>query len=114
MFRRFSWILAFIALSSCTTSKGGYTKASEVERRLIGMTDTEVVSVLGAPENEVQLSRGRSWTYRDEVKTLSGGECRISVTLQGGKVVAATVNHNDLSPVSFPLGACQKILRNLD
>jgi hypothetical protein len=54
-----------------------------------------------------------SWRYESEVGGLTGGECTLSLVLEGGKVVKAKLSANDLSWISFPLGSCTKIIQTL-
>ena len=48
-------ILAALVVSGCASNVGGYTSASSVEARLIGLNETQIIQMLGAPENEVIL-----------------------------------------------------------
>jgi hypothetical protein len=103
-----------ITLTGCATNVGGYTNSSAVEERLVGMSELQISQILGAPANEVMLSDRKAWTFIDELKGLTGGSCRVSVTIKDEKVVSAVVNASDYSFVSYPLGSCRNILRRLD
>jgi outer membrane protein assembly factor BamE (lipoprotein component of BamABCDE complex) len=49
---------------SCSTNKGGYTNADEVSNRLVGMTISELVSIMGAPTNSIDLVKvGKRITF---------------------------------------------------
>ena len=102
-------------LLGCATNKGGYKEESSVERKLMQLSDVEVVSKLGAPTEKMQVNKStKVWTYRSDDDFINGGKCTISVTIQGKKVIAASVNSQDRSWVSFPLGACASIIGNLE
>lgn len=105
--------LIVLALCGCASNAGGYTDATQVEQRLVGMSEAQVIQTLGAPENQVILSDRKAWTYSDEIKALTGGSCRVSLTIKDGFVESAIVNAADLSWASFPLGSCRNILRHL-
>ncbi len=108
-------VLSILFVSACATNKGGYTDTSDVERRLRGMTEAEVVAKMGAPTESVKLSDGSfSWSYRDEIGGLTGGECTINLVLKDAVVTAATVYARDRSFVSFPLGSCKNLIGNLN
>lgn len=115
MFRAFLLILATFILVGCATNEGGYKNASLVEQKLMQLSDVEVVSNLGAPTETLDLDGStKVWTYRSEDDFINGGKCTISVTIQEKRVIAATVNSQDRSWVSFPLGACSPVIGNLD
>lgn len=104
-----------IVISSCASNRGGYTKSSDVERRLNQLTEADVATKLGAPTDKAKLDDGGSvWTYRDKSEGLTGGECTVSLVIKQGHVVSSTVTARDRSWVSFPLGSCENILSNLD
>ncbi len=112
------FVLAWLGygLVSCATNEGGYRTPNAVESRLLGMTELEIVTQLGAPTDQINLSDGtKAWTYRSGADDydLTAGRCAVSLTLQNGKVIAAKVNARDRSWISFPMGACSSIIGRL-
>ena len=104
-----------IIVSGCATNQGGYTKSVDVINRLKQMSEAEVAMLLGAPTEDVELSDGsKTWTYRDDAKGITGGECTVSVMLKNSQVVNAMVAARDISWISYPLGSCRNILANLN
>lgn len=107
-------LVAALALSACSTNKGGYKTEEAVEARIMGMTKEEVLIDLGPPDERVDLGNGKeSHRYKSAVGGLTGGECTLSIVFQGEKPTRATLSANDRSWVSFPLGSCTKILQTL-
>lgn len=107
-------VLSIFFVSACATNSGGYTNTSDLERRLRGMSEAEIVAKMGAPTETVQLSDGgSSWSYRDDIGGITGGECTINLVLKDAVVTAATVYARDNSFVSFPLGSCKNLIGNL-
>jgi hypothetical protein len=43
------------------------------------------------PENEVMLTGRKAWTYSDRIESITGGDCRISLTIKEEKVETAIV-----------------------
>ena len=110
-----SIILAALFFSACATNKGGYKNEDQIVNRLVGMTVTELVQKLGSPTETMDLGdAGRSLSYRGTTEGLTGGECRISVIVQGGVVTSANIYSKDRSWVSFPMGGCESVIKNLD
>lgn len=100
---------------ACSTNKGGYTSADKVSERFMGMTINEVVKLLGAPTESIDLGdAGRSITYDANTGGITGGSCRISLMVQGGVVTSANVFSSDRSFVSFPMGGCEALIKDLD
>lgn len=111
--KQYLFILLGITLIGCASNPGGYKVEKEAENKLMSMSEEEVAMSLGAPTEKVKLSNGAmAWTYRDEAKGLTGGQCTISLMLKNGKVLKASVTANDRSWVSFPLGSCVNLLGN--
>jgi hypothetical protein len=112
---RIPFVAALIAVTigGCASNAGGYKDPRAVEARLTGMSEAEVVQTLGAPQNEVALPDRKTWTYSDDLRALNGGSCRVSLTLQNGRVQSAIVNASDYSWVAYPLGSCRNILGHL-
>jgi len=107
-------IVSLGLLTGCSTNQGGYTKSADVERRLMQLSDVELVNKLGAPTDELQVNaNSKVWTYRSDDDFINGGKCTVSVTVTGGEIVSASVNSQDRSWISFPLGACASIIGNL-
>ena len=106
---------AIFTLNGCiATNDGGYRHSSEVEARLMQMSETEVASLLGAPTSEATLSNGtKVWTYRSEDETITGGMCTVTVVLSNGRATEVTVLSRDRSPISAPLGGCQQVLQHV-
>jgi hypothetical protein len=103
------------ALVGCSTNKGGYTTADQVSDRLVGKTVSDIVKVLGAPTDSIDLGNaGRSITYRATTDGVTGGSCRISLLVQGGVVTSANVFSSDRSFISFPMGGCEALVKQLD
>lgn len=50
---RVNAVLSIFFVSACATNKGGYTDTSDVERRLRGMSEAEIVTKMGAPTEPV-------------------------------------------------------------
>ena len=107
-------VLVALLVGGCASNVGGYTSALSVEKRLIGLSETQVIQMLGAPENEVMLTGRKAWTHSDRIESITGGDCRISLTIKEEKVETAIVNASDYSFVSYPLGSCRNILRRLN
>jgi len=106
-------ILLSLTMIGCASNPGGYKSEESVERKLMSLTEQEVVLNLGAPSKQVTTSSGAvAWTYRDEANGLTGGKCTISLVIKKGKVLSASVTAKDRSWVSFPLGSCENILGN--
>ena len=108
------WLLLgiFLFTSSCATNPGGYTNEQQISNRLVGMSKEEVVSSLGAPTQTAQAGGAESWTYIGYSGGLTGGECRITITLLKDRVANAVVNADDRSWVAAPLGSCKNLLKN--
>ena len=103
------------ALTGCSTNKGGYTNADQVSEKLVGKTVSNLVRILGAPTESIDLGEaGRSITYRAITEGLTGGSCRISLMVQGGVVTSTNVFSSDRSFVSFPMGGCESLIKQLD
>ena len=99
--------IVMIFVVGCATNKQGYKTEEAVENQLIGMTKTEVLIDLGPPHKKAVIDESiESWRYQAEVGGLSGGECTLSIVFEGDIVSQAKLSANDLSWVSFPLGAC--------
>lgn len=113
---RISIIIIFsFVIFGCATNQGGYKNSSEVVQRLKQLSEAEVAMMLGAPTQKIELSDGsQTWTYRDKSDGLTGGECKVSLTIKNERVVNAIVTARDRSWVSYPLGSCQNILANLN
>ena len=113
-----SWstFLPFLFFLACvSTNIGGYTRVSEVQDRLQGMTKEELAIKLGAPTESIKVSEELEvWTYRTGTIGLAGGQCVISVSLKNGKVISTKINKKDYSPLAAPLGSCSSIIGNLD
>ena len=108
-------LAALLVVTACSTNKGGYTSADQVSDRLVGMTISHVVKVLGAPTESIDLGdAGRSITYRADTAGVTGGNCRISLMVQGGVITSANVFSSDRSFISFPMGGCEALIRQLD
>lgn len=104
-----------LVLSSCATNRGGFKSEDEIVNRLVGMSITELVQKLGAPTETIDMGdAGRSMSYRGTTEGLTGGQCSISVVVQGGIVTSANAFANDRSWISFPMGSCASIIQNLD
>ena len=58
--------------------------------------------MLGAPEKEVMPTGRKAWTYSGRIESITGGDCRISLTIKEEKVGTAIVNASDYSFVSYP------------
>lgn len=99
----------------CATNAGGYRTEETVSARLMEMSESEVAMRMGAPTDKTVLSDGKVlWSYRDDAEGLTGGECTVSMVIEGGEVVSANVVARDRSFVSFPMGSCQNLIGNLD
>ena len=101
--------------TACATNQAGYTEPDEVTARLNQLDETEVIMMMGAPTEVMELSDGvKAWTYRDDIDGLTGGECAITVVIKDQQVIRANVAARDASWVSFPLGSCKNLLANLN
>jgi hypothetical protein len=106
--------MLMIFITGCATNKQGYRTEEAVENQLIGMTKTEVLIDLGPPHKKAVLDENiESWRYQAEVGGLTGGECTLSIVIEGDTVSQAKLSANDLSWVSFPLGSCTPIIQTL-
>ena len=118
LFQKYYGALIFLSLfiiSGCATNAGGYTRTSEVQNRLQGMTKEELAIKLGAPTESIKVSKELEvWTYRTGSVGLTGGQCVISVSLKNNAVVSTKINKTDYSPLAAPLGSCSSIIGNLD
>lgn len=104
-----------LMIASCATNRGGFKTEDQIVNRLVGMSVTELVQRLGAPTQSVDLGEaGSSLSYRGTTEGLTGGQCAISVMVQGGIVTTANVYAQDRSWVSFPMGSCASIMKNLE
>ena len=109
------WItLMCITMTGCATNTGNFTKTSEVESRVVGMTKIEVAQIFGVPTQRMEIDATNSfWTYRTTNVGLTGGQCDLTVTFQGDTAVKATLNKTDYSPLAAPLGSCSSIIGKL-
>lgn len=108
-------LLMLTPLANCSSNAGGYTNTADVEKRLIGMSESTLATTLGAPNSQTKLSNGAAaWTYRVNDPSVTGGMCTVTTVLNNGFVTDATVISRDRSWVSFPLGACAQLLARLD
>ena len=106
--------ITVLGVASCATNPGGYKTEGAVEQRLVGMSEAQIATQLGAPTQRVQLTGGgEAWTYRDKAEGLKGGECTVGVVIKRDRVTSASVTARDRSFLSFPLGSCQNLLGNL-
>lgn len=106
-------ITILLNLISCASNPGNYKSEEEAENKLLSLTEEQVAMNLGAPTEKVTLSSGaQTWTYRDDVSGITGGECTVSVIIKEGKVIQASVTADDRSWVSYPLGSCKNIFGN--
>lgn len=115
-FARVRWaFLASLILGACATNAGGYRSEAEVVNRLKQLNKSEVSLKLGAPAQRIELEQGReTWTYESALVSVIGGQCKISVTFEGERVIDAVVNSFDYSPLAAPMGSCTQIIRALD
>lgn len=103
-----------IFLFSCTSVPSGYTTSEEVEAALKGKNKEFVVTTIGAPNSRIQVAENvESWTYNSFASGLTGGECKMTVTFVGDLVKKTVVNAADRSWVSYPLGSCRNLLKDL-
>tara|TARA_X000000950_G_C13896504_1_gene653028 strand:- start:955 stop:1314 length:360 start_codon:yes stop_codon:yes gene_type:complete len=112
LYVKFSFVILFVI--GCSTNKGGYKNADEVSNRLVGMTISELVSIMGAPTNSIDLGEGgKSITFEGFTGGPTGGTCRISLVVKGGIVTSANVFSSDRSFISFPMGGCESLIKQL-
>jgi len=107
-------IFLMLCMCGCASNKKGYRTESSVEQRLMTMNKDEILIDLGPPHKIVKINEHQeSWRYESEVGGLTGGECTLSILLNGEKVSQAKLSTNDLSWVSFPLASCSRIIQTL-
>jgi len=109
-----SIVVIAVLLFSCASIPSGYTSPEEVEAALKGKSKAFVVTAIGAPNSRVQVEKNiESWTYTSFASGLTGGECKMTVTFVGDSVTKTVLNAADRSWVSYPLGSCRNLLKDL-
>jgi hypothetical protein len=109
-----SILVIAVFLFSCASVPSGYTTSEEVEAALQGKSKEFVVTTIGAPNSRIQVEDNiESWTYTSFASGLTGGECKMTVTFVGDSVVKTVLNAADRSWVSYPLGSCRNLLKDL-
>lgn len=85
-------ILFFLCVAACSSNRGAYKTEKEIENRLVGMTELNLATRIGSPTERNKLSDGTDvWTYRDDAEGLTGGECTVTLVLQEGVAISASV-----------------------
>lgn len=110
----FCVLLGSLFLISCSSVPSGYTSPDQVEAALKGKSKEFVVSTIGAPNSRIQVDENiESWTFTSFASGLTGGTCKMTVTFVGDSVEKTVVNAGDRSWVSYPLGSCKNLLKDL-
>ncbi len=69
------FFLALFIISGCVTNAGGYTRTSEIQARLQGVTKEELAIKLGVPTESIKVSEELEvWTYRTGSIGITGGQ----------------------------------------
>ena len=109
-----SFCVVFLFLSSCSSVPSGYTSPEQVEAALQGKNKEFIVTKIGAPNSRIQVDENiESWTFTSFASGLTGGTCKMTVTFVGDYVKKTVLNAGDRSWVSYPLGSCKNLLKDL-
>src|SRR5690606_11149216 len=109
-----SILVIAVFLFACASVPSGYTTSEEVEAALKGKNKEFVVTTIGAPNSRIHVEDNiESWTYTSFASGLTGGECKMTVTFVGDSVAKTVLNAADRSWVSYPLGSCRNLLKDL-
>jgi hypothetical protein len=107
-------LITFIFLAGCSSNPSGYTSTEQIDTLLKDKNKEFIVSKFGAPNERLELSNSiESWTYKSFASGLTGGNCNMSITFVNEKVKTVIINAHDRSWVSYPLGSCVNLFKNL-